>query len=1009
MDVPRATRDERRHRNVSLRVVRPGARRVEVAGEMGDWLAPRALAEREPGVFEGGFALPEGAYAYKLRVDGAWELDEGNARTRGTGVFRNNVLAVGHVADEPLLFAPAGPFLYEDDGGALVVTCGVRRGHARGAPSVLWSEASRTTFERTSMTRVAAEGEHDVFRARVPISSAHARLRFELDDGLASAEFPFERATLPGPPPGWWRRAVVYAVFVDRFRPAVDRGGWREDPGADVPAGGHLDGVLRSLDDLAELGATVLYLTPLHVAASCHRYDVVDPVRIDPALGGDEAFARLVDGCHARGLRVLVDFTVSHAGRGFLPYEDVRLRGRRSRFAPWFQWTEGGELRHYGKRTDAPLFDLDAPAVRRMALDATAAWAERGIDGLRLDAAAEVPIDLAREVRRELRARRPEAIVVGEVVAEHAWRWRASGAVDAATDFAFHRAACDLLARRTIDAPAASDALAAAEAARGGPASTALRFVSTHDHARFATQARAFGAPANAALGLVHLLTWPGVPMLLYGEELGLSASVAGLEPEGAWPDRMPMPWDPSDAERATRALVRRVLAVRRASAALRGDEVEVLHAEGAVLVYRRTGEGEVVDVALNAGSGRVEIAIDDGERPALEVLATSGEVWVRGATVTLDPGSAVIARRSARGSLRARIEENDRLADLAFAARAVGAAASPKRIDFAVTEACNLRCAHCITGAPTKTGTGRARTLAPWLLDRLRPDLALASYFGFVHGGESLVAPIFWDVLAAIRAARGGARTDVHLLTNGMLLDAPLAERLAGAGVTSLAVSLDGATAGTNDRMRVGGDFHRILRGVRDALEARRAAGFDLRVGISSVLGRDALGELDALVDLALDLGVDWLKLEEMVPVNPFAARADVRLQDPANRARVVRAVARGRERGLVVVDHTLPVSVWRCTLPDDAATRAFVEADEHANRSHIHPCRDPWERACVEPDGGVRVGDFLGPRAGSVAHASLRALWNGPRARHERMRAEAMRLCGARSPSCASRVEPA
>ena len=58
------------------------------------------------------------------------------------GIFRNNVLAVGHVADEPLLFAPAAPFLFQDDGGALVVTCGVRREHARGALDVLWSETS---------------------------------------------------------------------------------------------------------------------------------------------------------------------------------------------------------------------------------------------------------------------------------------------------------------------------------------------------------------------------------------------------------------------------------------------------------------------------------------------------------------------------------------------------------------------------------------------------------------------------------------------------------------------------------------------------------------------------------------------------------------------------------------------------------------------------------------------------------------------------------------------------
>ena len=105
MMVLHATSDRQRVRDVELRVVQPGARRVEIAGEMDDWLAPRVLEQREPGVFARRFRLPEGAYAYKLKVDGAWELDEGNPRTRASGPFRNNVLAVGG-AEEPLLFAP---------------------------------------------------------------------------------------------------------------------------------------------------------------------------------------------------------------------------------------------------------------------------------------------------------------------------------------------------------------------------------------------------------------------------------------------------------------------------------------------------------------------------------------------------------------------------------------------------------------------------------------------------------------------------------------------------------------------------------------------------------------------------------------------------------------------------------------------------------------------------------------------------------------------------------------
>jgi MoaA/NifB/PqqE/SkfB family radical SAM enzyme len=291
---------------------------------------------------------------------------------------------------------------------------------------------------------------------------------------------------------------------------------------------------------------------------------------------------------------------------------------------------------------------------------------------------------------------------------------------------------------------------------------------------------------------------------------------------------------------------------------------------------------------------------------------------------------------------------------------------------------------------------------MTPWVLDRLRDAMALAEYVGFVHGGESLAAPILWDALHALRRARAGFPTTVHLLTNGVLLDARTTARLADAGVTSIAVSLDGATAATNDRVRAGGDFAQIVQNVRDAVSVRRALGADVRLGISSVVWKTNLGELEGLVRLAVDVGVDWLKFEEMVPVNPFAARAVVSPFDLEVRSRVARAVELGRELGVVVVDHTAPPSVWRCTLDDDAPARAFLAADEYANRSTIHPCRAAWERACVEPDGTVRLGDFFGPRLGNVTEGSLVSFWNGPAAQAERARAEELRRCGHERPTC-------
>jgi MoaA/NifB/PqqE/SkfB family radical SAM enzyme len=93
--------------------------------------------------------------------------------------------------------------------------------------------------------------------------------------------------------------------------------------------------------------------------------------------------------------------------------------------------------------------------------------------------------------------------------------------------------------------------------------------------------------------------------------------------------------------------------------------------------------------------------------------------------------------------------------------------------------------------------------------------------------------------------------------------------------------------------------------------------------------------------------------------------------------------------------VDHTVDRPIWRCRLEEDSPGKTFLEADGFANRTFIHPCRGPWEIACIEANGDVRMGHFFGPMLGNVAEASLSSLWNGLVATEERARAMGERLC--------------
>ena len=142
--------------------------------------------------------------------------------------------------------------------------------------------------------------------------------------------------------PRWVRDAIFYQVFPDRFARSgrvVAPGPfepWDAPPTRDGFKGGDLYGITDRLPDLAELGVTGLYLTPVFASASNHRYHTYDYLAVDPLLGGDAALRELIDAAHARDMRVVLDGVFNHCGRGFWPFHHVAENGAASPYRDWF-------------------------------------------------------------------------------------------------------------------------------------------------------------------------------------------------------------------------------------------------------------------------------------------------------------------------------------------------------------------------------------------------------------------------------------------------------------------------------------------------------------------------------------------------------------------------------------------------------------------------------------------------------------------------------------------------
>jgi len=608
-------------------------------------------------------------------------------------------------------------------------------------------------------------------------------------------------------------------------------------------------------------------------------------------------------------------------------------------------------------------------------------------------------------------------------------------ALDSATDFSVQEALYDWLSRRRIGASRVARVCALRRFDRGGPGWTAVTFTATHDQHRLRSLTV---DPRPARLAQLFVLTSAAVPMLLYGDEVGLTGGPAtSREFEGVWPDRAPMPWPVDgqphspDWDLTTLDLVRSTLRARRQNEALRrGDEAFfTVAAEEApdaddVLVIRRTAGEEIVDIVLHGGEGTRTVPLPEGAPSGAELLVILGEASLNTiasghllagpdsplspprTTLRLGPWSGAVLRRVPPAESLTLWRELSRsgatLSTLAFREGSLESAPLPVHLYLTVTERCNLVCEHCITGAPEKTTSGRARTAAPWLIEALREPFAAADYIGFVHGGESLVAPLFWDILRAIQSSHARRRSaeapssplptnsplspsrpsrpDVHLLSNGMLLDESRVHKLLDHGLTSLSVSLDGATEITNDSLRKGGRLPTILDNLRKAAAIRRAEKADLRMGVSTVVTAGNVTELAQLGQIVIDLGLDWLKVEEIYPCTPTARHQRIHARDPRVEE-AMDALRRTLARSpVVLVDHRDPPSGCACEAAHNPLLAEFRRADDFANRATFHPCRMEWEQACIDPDGAVHPVDYGRPAIGTLQTASLLDLWNNP-----------------------------
>ncbi|WGL54121.1 mycofactocin radical SAM maturase [Nocardioides sp. BP30] len=181
----------------------------------------------------------------------------------------------------------------------------------------------------------------------------------------------------------------------------------------------------------------------------------------------------------------------------------------------------------------------------------------------------------------------------------------------------------------------------------------------------------------------------------------------------------------------------------------------------------------------------------------------------------------------------------------------------APICLTWELTYACNLECAHCLSSSGRRDPRELTTEQAKAVIDELE---RMQVFYVNIGGGEPTIRPDFWELLEYAIAHHVG----VKFSTNGVRIDPERARLLASPamkGYVDVQISLDGATAEVNDRVRGPGSYDTALR----ALEHLKEAGFK-DAKISVVCTRENIGQLDAFKALADHYGAT-LRLTRLRP----------------------------------------------------------------------------------------------------------------------------------------------
>ncbi len=621
--------------------------KVLAVGSFNGWnQAAHPLTRDENGVWRREVWLEPGEYVYKFVVDGDYIPDPDNS-FQTSDSFANSILRIDGIKSgkAPELFAESR----DKDNGVLRVVLG-------DAP--LKNVIAVAQHLNGATARLETESSGDKLRVKLKGVPAESWVRVVADDEAGGVSN-VVRFTAGEVKTFQWQDGIIYYAFTDRFyngNKENDHIVQHKDllPPANF-FNGDLEGITKKIREgyFSELGVNVLWLAPLNENprgafqsfkaphrwyTGYHGYWPISEKRVEPRIGGEAALKELIAAAHERGIKVIADLVLKHVHEehpwwrehrdwfGTLELPDGRRNLRLWDEHPFTTWFE----------PFLPGFDFEKPEPVRALIDNSVWWLkEYKLDGFRLDAVKHIHHSFWWKFRTALRERveskRKEPLYfVGETFMDRRGIMSFVGPnmLDGQFDFPLYDTIMDVFAMEKSGFPALENSLRASEMIYGKETLMSA-LLGNHDKSRFMAFADGdLPDPVESdeeevgwknppkmdhldryyrlMLGMTFLLAIDGVPMIYYGDEIGMTGA-------GDPDNRRMMRFgdDVTAEERAVKEHWMRLAKIRHDHPALRYGHRRVTYLDEDVYAFVRAYFQDRVAVVINRGKDPVELEME--------------------------------------------------------------------------------------------------------------------------------------------------------------------------------------------------------------------------------------------------------------------------------------------------------------------------------------------------------------------------------------------------------------